>query len=135
MTPAPDATSPAPDTDPSHLAILKAVDEVREEVAKNRGLAWKKTVPAEVLTRDQLKARLEEMIKEDFDAKKFDMAVKLARRLGMLTADQDPLAIEKKYTKEQAERWIIPVSSGLIAGESLMEIVVRVLVNFHVLTD
>lgn len=44
------------------------------------------------------------------------------------------LAIEKKYSKDQAERWLIPISSGIIAGESLMEIVVRVLGNFHVLT-
>ncbi len=45
------------------------------------------------------------------------------------------LGIEKKYSKEQAERWLIPVSSGIIAGESLMEIVLRVLQNFHVLTE
>jgi uncharacterized oligopeptide transporter (OPT) family protein len=45
------------------------------------------------------------------------------------------LGVEKKYSKDQAERWLIPISSGIIAGESLMEIVVRVLVNFHVLTE
>ncbi len=45
------------------------------------------------------------------------------------------LVLEKKYTSEKAERWLIPVSSGIIAGESLMEIVVRVLVNFHVLAE
>lgn len=88
---------PAPDTDPSHVAILKAVDEVREEVAKNRGLAWKSVVPAEVLTRAQFKVKLEELIKEDFDAKKYELSVKLARRLGMLRPDQDPLAIEKRF--------------------------------------
>ena len=86
-----------PDTDPAHLAILKAVDEVRDEVAKNRGLAWKTKVPAQVLTREQLKARLEEMMKEDFDQKKYDVGVKLMRRLGMLKPDQDPLTIEKKF--------------------------------------
>ena len=51
--------------------------------------------------------------------------------LGALVA----LALEKKYSREQAERWLIPISSGLIAGESLMEIVVRVLQNFHLLAE
>ncbi len=51
--------------------------------------------------------------------------------LGALVA----LALEKKYSRDQAERWLIPISSGLIAGESLMEIVVRVLQNFHLLAE
>ena len=55
----------------------------------------------------------------------------LSMFIGALVA----LGVEKKYSKDQAERWLIPISSGIIAGESLMEIVVRVLVNFHVLTE
>ena len=38
-------------------------------------------------------------------------------------------------TPEKAERWVIPVSSGIIAGESLMEILVRVLVLVGVLPE
>ena len=44
-------------------------------------------------------------------------------------------AITTEFESVPAERWLIPVSSGIIAGESLMEIVVRVLVNFHVLAE
>ena len=43
------------------------------------------------------------------------------------------LAMEKKYTAEKSEKWIIPVSSGIIAGESLTEIAVKMLENFHLL--
>ena len=43
------------------------------------------------------------------------------------------LVLEKKYTSEKAERWLIPVSSGIIAGESLTEIAVKMLENFHLL--
>ncbi len=55
--------------------------------------------------------------------------------LSMFVGALVALGVEKKTSREQAERWLIPVSSGIIAGESLMEIVVRVLVNFHVLSE
>jgi uncharacterized oligopeptide transporter (OPT) family protein len=43
------------------------------------------------------------------------------------------LAMEQKYTAAKSEKWIIPVSSGIIAGESLTEIAVKMLENFHLL--
>ncbi len=44
------------------------------------------------------------------------------------------LAIEHRYSKEKAERWLIPISSGVLAGEGLMELLVNILRMTHVLT-
>ena len=43
------------------------------------------------------------------------------------------LVMAKRTSESEAERWIVPVSSGIIAGESLMEIAIRMLQNFGVL--
>lgn len=44
------------------------------------------------------------------------------------------LGLEHRYSKEQAERWLIPISSGVLAGEGLMELLVSILRLTHVLT-
>jgi uncharacterized oligopeptide transporter (OPT) family protein len=54
----------------------------------------------------------------------------LAMFIGALIA----LGLEHKYSKEKAERWLIPISSGVLAGEGLMELLVNVLRMTHVLT-
>jgi hypothetical protein len=40
--------------DSHRFSVLAAVDELRGEVARIRGLPWKRTVEAELLTRDEL---------------------------------------------------------------------------------
>lgn len=102
------ATPPQPATTPEappppagpdekiRQAVLAAIDEVRDEVAKVRGLAWKTKVPADLMTREQLKAELERMIKEELDPAEYERNVREMRRLGMLGPKDDPLAMEKK---------------------------------------
>ena len=77
--------------------VIKILDDLREEAAKIRGLAWKTKVEADLLTRPQLAKRLEEMIKDDFDPKEYDRDLKALRRLGLLTAQQDPIELTKKF--------------------------------------
>jgi uncharacterized oligopeptide transporter (OPT) family protein len=55
----------------------------------------------------------------------------LAMFIGAIVA----LVLEYRYSKEQSERWLIPISSGVIAGEGLMELLVNILRLTHVLSD
>ena len=55
--------------------------------------------------------------------------------LAMFVGAVIALVLEKAYSKEDAERWLIPISSGIIAGEGLMELVVAVLRLLHVLSE
>ena len=55
--------------------------------------------------------------------------------LAMFVGAVVALGLEHRYSKEQAERWLIPISSGVLAGEGLMELLVSVLRLTHVLGE
>jgi hypothetical protein len=115
------ATKPAlagPDA-ATREGVLKAIDSLREEVSEIRGLAWKKRVEADVLTRDQLREQMEEMMKEDLDPKDYDRAVKLLRRIGLLRADQDPLEIEKGFLSAGVAGFYNPKTKKLYVIDGL----------------
>ena len=60
VAPVPAAPDAEPAIDPAKsAAVLKIVDELRVEAAKIRGLAWKKEVPAELISRAQLRRNFE----------------------------------------------------------------------------
>jgi hypothetical protein len=88
---------PVAKIDPVKKAVLAAVEEIREEVARVRGLAWKKKVPADMLSREELLANLEEMQKEELDEEEYAKDLKILRRVGMLSETDDPLAMMKRY--------------------------------------
>jgi hypothetical protein len=83
--------------DPVRRGVLAAVDEIREEVAKVRGLPWKKRVPAAMLSREELLANLEKMMKEELDEEEYAKDLKILRRLGMLSEKDDPMEMMKRY--------------------------------------
>jgi hypothetical protein len=74
-------------------AILAAVDEVAADIARIRGLPWKRRVETELLTRTQLKERLGKMLREDLDETEYEKTVRALRRYGMLGEDEDLLAL------------------------------------------
>lgn len=55
--------------------------------------------------------------------------------LAMFVGAVIALGLEHRYSKEQSERWLIPISSGVLAGEGLMELLVSVLRLTHVLGE
>jgi hypothetical protein len=92
-----DADEPAGPDAKTRADVIKILDDLREEASRIRGLAWKSKVEADVLTRAQLMKRLEEMIKDELDPKEYERDLKTARRLGLLTAEQDPIEMTKKF--------------------------------------
>jgi hypothetical protein len=94
---APGTPPPAKVDEAVRAGVLAAVDEIREEVARVRGLAWKKKVPAEMLSREELLANLEQMIQEEHDEAEYAKDLKILRRVGMLSETDDPLAMMKRY--------------------------------------
>ena len=97
------AEDPKAPSDPSRpdearrTAVLKVVDEIRVEAARYRGLPWKQDVPADLISRAELKTHLERMIKEELVPAEYERDVKLMRRFGLLKADEDALEMEKKF--------------------------------------
>jgi hypothetical protein len=81
-------------------AVLRAVDEIEDEVARIRGLPWKRRVEAEVLTRAQLKEKLEEWFRDDVDFEALERDVRSLRRFGMLREDEDLLGLVKSFFGE-----------------------------------
>jgi hypothetical protein len=95
---APNGTkAPAKPDDATRAGVLAAVDEIRAEVAKVRGLAWKSHVPADLLSREQLIANIEQMTKDELDPEEYAKDVKMMRRLGMLSETEDPLEMVKRF--------------------------------------
>ena len=96
--PAPKASDePAGPDAKTRAEVIRILDDLREEAAKLRGLAWKSKVVADLMTRPQLQRQLEAMIKDELDPKEYDRDLKVMRRLGMLTAEQDPLELTKTF--------------------------------------
>ena len=115
--------APAPQVDGPDEAqrakVKQIVDELREEAAKIRGLAWKHDVPADLLTRAQLKVKLEEMIKEDFKPDDYARDVKILRRMGLLTPDEDPLEISKRFLEKGIAGFYNPKTKRLYLIDGL----------------
>ncbi len=96
--PAPDAaTGPAKPDDKVRDAVLAAIEEVRQEVARVRGLEWKDKVPADLLTREQLIANIEKMTKEEDDPVETAKETRVLRRLGMLGEKDDPVEMMTRF--------------------------------------
>jgi len=120
VAPAPAAPEAEPAIDPvKSAAVLKIVDELRIEAAKIRGLAWKKEVPAELISRAQLKRNLEQMIKDELKPDEYERDVKLLHRLGLLRPDQDPLEIEKAFLEKGIAGYFNPKTKRFYVVDGL----------------
>jgi hypothetical protein len=81
-------------------AVLAAVDEIREEVSRIRGLPWKRRVEAEVLSREELGKKLDQWFREDVDEDELEKSIRGLRRFGMLREDEDLLGLFKSLMAE-----------------------------------
>src|SRR5262249_53936354 len=74
---------------------------------------WKTKVEADLITRAQLRKRLEVLMKEDFDEKKYARDLKALKRLGLLAEGQDPLEMAKSYLGEGIMAYYDPKTKKL----------------------
>ncbi len=99
--------------------VKQIVDELREEASRIRGLPWKQDVPADLLTRAQLKERLEEMIKEELKPDEYARDLKILRRMGLLTPDEDPIEIQKGFLEKGIAGFFNPKTKRLYLIDGL----------------
>lgn len=92
--------APGAPSEEERAAVRRMVDELRAEAAKVRGLAWKHDVPADLLSREQLRANLERMVAEEMKPEELARDTAILRRLGLLGPDEDPLAMMLEMSQE-----------------------------------
>jgi hypothetical protein len=98
--PAPAPTVAAGPDAARRAEILKIVDALRLDAARIRGLPWKQEVPADLISRQQLRINLEEMIKEEMKPEEYERDLRMLRRLGLLREDEDPIQIQLKFLEQ-----------------------------------
>lgn len=98
--PAPKAADPKAPAGPAGIAdaerraaILAIVDDLRDDAARIRGLEWKFPVPADVITRAEMRKDFEQQVREELKPDAYERDLKLARRMGLLAADEDPIQL------------------------------------------
>lgn len=69
------------------------VDSLRAETARIRGLEWKRPVPAALLSREELRVRMEAMVEKEMNPEDLARDTRILRRLGLLGPDEDPLSL------------------------------------------
>ena len=82
----PERTKAQRETDATAQRLL---DSLKHDVAKIRGLAWKKPVPVNVFSRDELRAQLRVLMERDYPADERKRDERLFKRLGVLRPDED----------------------------------------------
>ena len=130
--------APAAPADAEREAVLKFVDELREEAASIRGLEWKEFVPADLLTRDQLEKNLIEMVKSEITPEELERDTKILRRMGMLGPDEDPFELMLEAMKEMIGGYFHPEEKKLyliagMTGEAQKPVILHELI--HALED
>ncbi len=97
---APPAPPKGPAAGPSGIAdaerraaILAIVDDLRDDAARIRGLPWKFPVPADVITRAEMRKDFEQQVRDELKPAVYERELKLARRMGILAADEDPIQL------------------------------------------
>ena len=74
-------------SDEERAEIRRLVDELRDEASRLRGLPWKEEVPADLLSRDQLRDNMAKSMREEIPPEELERDVRIARRLGLLAPD------------------------------------------------
>ncbi|MHC5012752.1 MAG: hypothetical protein ACYTG6_17705, partial [Planctomycetota bacterium] len=119
-------------------ALRVLVDELRAEASEIRGLEWKHEVPADLLSRDQLRANLAKSIEEELDPEELARDIRIMRRLGLLTADEDPLELMLGMLEEMVGGYYDPETKRLyliegMTGDAQKPVILHELV--HALED
>ena len=119
-------------------AILAIVDDLRDDAARIRGLPWKFPVPADVISRAEMRKDFERQVREELKPDVYARELKLARRLGVLGADDDPIAMTLTFMERGVAGYYDPkrrhfyVVDGL-SGEAQRPTILHELV--HALED
>ena len=110
--------SPAAPDEAARAATIQMVDELRSVAAEIRGLPWKEKVPADLLTREQLRANLKKLVEEDLKPEEIERDTRIMRRMGLLTADEDPLQMMLEFFEAGVAGYYNPKTKRLymIAG-------------------
>lgn len=119
--PAP-APQPAPAAGPSEeeRASIKAmVDELRAEAARIRGLAWKFEVPADLVSRKQMREDFMKQVDEEYPPAKRDRDIAILRRTGLLGPDQDLIAMFMDFMEAGVAGYYDPKKKHLRIVEGL----------------
>jgi hypothetical protein len=135
---APQDGAPPAASEAERAEIRKLVDELRAEAAKIRGLEWKHDVPADLLTRDQLRANLAKDIQEELKPDEYARDLAIARRLGILKPDEDPIELMLAMLKEMVGGYYDPDTKRLyliqgMTGDAQKPVILHELV--HALED
>lgn len=114
----PPAAAPAP-SDAERLQVQAMVDELREEAAKIRGLAWKFRVPADLVTRKQMREDFMSQIDVEYPPAKRERDTSILRRIGMLGPDQDIITLYMDFMEAGVAGYYDPKQKHLRIVEGL----------------
>lgn len=90
---APAPAAPSAPTEAQRLEVKRLVDGLRPEAARIRGLEWKFEVPADLITRVEMRADFLADLDTEYPPEKRARDTAILRRLGLLKADQDPVTL------------------------------------------
>ena len=132
------APAPAEASEEERARTKELVAELRAITSEIRGLEWKKEVPAELLTRTQVRARLTEQIKKELPPEELEKMTRIIHRMGLLPKDTDPLKLALDMITSMAGGFFDPDEDRLylIAGQdpqTLKPVIVHELL--HALED
>jgi hypothetical protein len=92
--------APAGPTDAERALVLRMVEELRDETARIRGLPWKRTVPADLLTKDQVVEAFRQELAEEYPPAKVERDTKILRRTGLLAPDESIVELTLSMLRE-----------------------------------
>jgi len=132
------AGTPRAASDEEREAVRRMVAELRADASRLRGLEWKKDVPADLLTRDQLRANFEALVKEEMKPEELARDTRIVRRLGLLEPDEDLLALAMSMMEEMVAGYYNPKEGHLyliegMAGDAQRPVILHELI--HALED
>ena len=134
------AAAPAADgpSDQERDEVKAMVAELRSEASRIRNLEWKFDVEADLLSRDQLRANMVEMVKEELKPEELERDTRILRRVGLLADDEDPLKLALDMMQEMVGGYYNPKTKKLyliqgLVGEGQRPVVLHELI--HALED
>ena len=110
-TAAPEA--PAPDAE----RLKRLADEITQQVVKLRGLALKRPMPRGVLSRQEIRKRLEERLAKEFPRTEIETEGMVLKRLGLIPADSDYLKLVLDLLTDQVVGFYDPFRRQLYIAD------------------
>jgi hypothetical protein len=108
-----DGAKPPPPTDEERAEVRRLVDELRGQASRIRGLAWKKDVPADLLSRDQMIEHFLKDLDEEYPPERRARDAKILRRLGMLQPGEDVVELMIDMLRDNVQGFYDPKTDRL----------------------